>query len=219
VTGIQQVGFGIVDCGIPFGDDAFILASLDESALSICDDMHRLVGGISGLSCHAAFSVAYYSCMHRANFLAGALNAELTKYFCAKVDEKLRWAFTSALGMDLLAPPADDVPDAAFTADRAQLPARLGGASISLLSNRHLYLNMLTTVLPQLIDRVGEDGTVTPGLFNDQAARTLGQGPFDHGNKENRWRTLLASDSALAAEFRGEFDQLGATESTCPRGR
>jgi hypothetical protein len=66
---------------------------------------------------------------------------------------------------------------------------------------------MLTTVLPQLIDRVGEDGTVTPGLFNDQAARVLGQGSFDHDNKENRWRTLLASDSVLAVEFRGEFER------------
>jgi hypothetical protein len=54
VTGIQQVGFGIVDCRIPLGDDAFILASLDESAISICDDVHRLIEGISGLSCHAA---------------------------------------------------------------------------------------------------------------------------------------------------------------------
>jgi hypothetical protein len=45
---------------------------------------------------------------------------------------------------------------------------------------------MLTTVLPQLIYRVGEDGTVTPGLFNDQAAWILGQGSFDHANKENR---------------------------------
>jgi hypothetical protein len=55
---------------------------------------------------------------------------------------------------------------------------------ISLLSNRRLYLNMLTTVLPQLINRVGEDGTATPGLFNDQAARVLGQGSFDHDNKK-----------------------------------
>jgi hypothetical protein len=64
---------------------------------------------------------------------------------------------------------------------------------------------MLTTVLPQLIDRVGEDGTVAPGLFNDQAARILGQESFDPANKENRWRAFLASDSALAVEFRDEF--------------
>jgi hypothetical protein len=64
---------------------------------------------------------------------------------------------------------------------------------------------MLTTVLPQLIDRVGEDGTVTPGLFNDQAARILGQESFDHANKENRWRTLLALYSSLAVEFRDEY--------------
>jgi hypothetical protein len=66
---------------------------------------------------------------------------------------------------------------------------------------------MLTTVLPQLIDRVGEDGTVKPGLFNDQAARILGQGPFDHASKENRWRTFLASDSALAVEFQDENER------------
>jgi hypothetical protein len=53
---------------------------------------------------------------------------------------------------------------------------------------------MLTTFLPQLIDRVGEGGTVAPGLFNDQAARILGQGSFDHANKGNQWRTFLASD-------------------------
>jgi hypothetical protein len=60
---------------------------------------------------------------------------------------------------------------------------------------------MLTTVLPQLIDRVGEDGAVTPGLFNEQAARIVGPGSFDHGNKENRWRFFLASDSTLAVKF------------------
>jgi hypothetical protein len=79
VTGIQQIGFGVVDCGIPFVDNTFILASLDESAVAICDDIHRLIDGISGLSCHAAFPVAYYSCMKRAKFLAGAFDAELTK--------------------------------------------------------------------------------------------------------------------------------------------
>jgi hypothetical protein len=118
--------------------------------------------------------MVYYSCMRRADLLAGTFATGLTKDFCAKIDEKIRRAFASALGIDLLAAPADEIPDAAFTADRAQLPARLVGAGISLLSSRHLYLNMLTTVLPQLIDRVGEDGTVTPRLFNDQAARILG---------------------------------------------
>jgi hypothetical protein len=175
-----------VDCGILFGDDTFILASLGESALTICNDIYRLIGGISEHSNHAAFSMTYYSCMHRADFLAGSTPSKLTKYFCAKIEEKIRWAFASALGTDLLAASADAVPDAAFTADRAQLPARLEGVGISLLSNRHLYLNMLTTVLKQLIDRVGEDGTVTPGRFNDQAARILGQVSFDHANKENR---------------------------------
>jgi hypothetical protein len=60
------VGFRIVNCGIPFGDSTFILASLDEAAVAICDDMHRLVAGISEISSHAAFSMAYYSCMRRA---------------------------------------------------------------------------------------------------------------------------------------------------------
>jgi hypothetical protein len=191
------VGHGSLNCGIPFG----------KVADANCLDIHRLIGSISEISSHAAYSMAYYSCMRRADFLAGAIPPRLKKYFCAKIDEKLLWAFTSALGIDLLAAPADAVPDAAVTADRKQLPTRLGGVGISLLSNRHLYRNMLTTVLPQLIDRVREDGTVTPGLFNDQAARILGQGSFNHANKENRWRTFLASDSALAVEFRDEYER------------
>jgi hypothetical protein len=128
--------------------------------------IHRLIESILELSTHVSFSMAY-SYMHRADFLAGAIPPRLTKYFCAKIDQKLRWAFASAFGTDLLAAPADAAPDAAFITDRAQLPARLGGAGIPLLSNRHLDLNMLTTVLPQLIDRVVEDSTVAPGLFND----------------------------------------------------
>jgi hypothetical protein len=123
--------------------------------------------------------------MRRADFSAGAIPPKLTKCFCAKIDEELQWALASALGSYLLAYPTDPVPDAAFTAGRAQLPARLGGAGISRLSNRHLYLDILTTVLPQLIDRVGVDDTVTPGLLNDQAARILGQRSFDHDNKKN----------------------------------
>jgi hypothetical protein len=137
--------------------------------------------------------MVYYSCMRRADFLAGAIPPRLAKYFCAYIHQKLLWAFASALGTDLLAAPADATPDTAFTADRALLSARLGDAGISLL-----YHNMLTTVPPQLIDRVGEDSTVTPGLFNDQAAQ------------ENRWRSFLASDSALAVEFRDEFERAKA---------
>jgi hypothetical protein len=47
VTGAQQVGFGVMDHGIPFGDDAYILASLDEAAVAICDEIHRLIADIS----------------------------------------------------------------------------------------------------------------------------------------------------------------------------
>jgi hypothetical protein len=145
-------------CGIPTGDDAFIYATLDKAADAICLDIHRLIGDISEHSNHAAFSMANYSCMHRADFLAGVVPPRLKKYFGAKIDQKHRWMFASASGTDLLVAPADAAPDAAFTTNRAQLPARLGGASIPLLSNRHLYLNMLTTVLTQLIDKVGDDG-------------------------------------------------------------
>jgi hypothetical protein len=51
---------------------------------------------------------------------------------------------------------------------------------------------------------------VAPGLFNDQAARILGQGSFDYDKEENRWRTFLASDSSFAVEFRGEFERAKA---------
>jgi hypothetical protein len=68
VTGVQQVGFGVKDCGTPLGDNISILASLDESAVTICDYIHHLIEGISEHSSHASFSMAYYSCMRRAGF-------------------------------------------------------------------------------------------------------------------------------------------------------
>jgi hypothetical protein len=51
---------------------------------------------------------------------------------------------------------------------------------------------------------------VTPGLLNNKAARILGQGSFDHDNKKNRWCTFLALVSALAVEFRDEFERAKA---------
>jgi hypothetical protein len=62
---------------------------LSKAADAICDDIHRVIAGISELSGHAAFSIAYYSCMRRADFLAGAIPPRLVKYFCANIDEKL----------------------------------------------------------------------------------------------------------------------------------
>jgi hypothetical protein len=70
-------------CGIPMGDDAFIYARLDKTADAINLDIQCLIEGISEHSNHAAFSMAYYCCMHRADFLAGAIPPRLTKNFCA----------------------------------------------------------------------------------------------------------------------------------------
>jgi hypothetical protein len=89
MTGVELVGHGIVDCGIPLGDNAFILAMLDKAADSIFLEIHRLIGGISEYSNHAAFSAASYSCMRRADFLAGAIPPRPTKNFHAKIDEKV----------------------------------------------------------------------------------------------------------------------------------
>jgi hypothetical protein len=50
VTGVEQVSFDILDYGIPFGDDIFRLASLDKSAVTICDDTHQLFTGTKTLN-------------------------------------------------------------------------------------------------------------------------------------------------------------------------
>ena len=199
------------------GDDYYILAKLQENAESICEDIHRLISSISSRSNHAAFAMAFYSCQHRADFWAGALPPRLTRQFCAKIDEKLQWAFATVFGTDLLAsadlpgptnhaPRFGNLPDPTFTADRAQLPARLGGAGISLLSDRHLYLNTLVGVLPQLIDKK-EGGNVVPGLFHEHAVQFLGAGSFDDDNTNDRWRFFLSSGSSIAADFRGEYER------------
>jgi hypothetical protein len=106
VTGVHQVGFDIVDCGIPFGDSTFILASLDESAISICDDMHRLVGGISNSAAMLLFRwPTYHACIVR-TFFAGSTPPKLTKYFCTKIDDKIRCTFASVRRRELSTCPA-----------------------------------------------------------------------------------------------------------------
>ena len=97
------MGYGIIDCGIPVGDDPFVLATCSELGDAICEDIERLTKGISEYSCHAAFSMAFYSCMHRADFLVGALPRKLVKHLVQKVDQKLKWAFATSFGSDLLA--------------------------------------------------------------------------------------------------------------------
>jgi hypothetical protein len=59
-----------MDCGIPFGHDTYILATFNKAAVAIYLDIHNLIDGISELSSHAAFSMAYYSCMRRTDFMA-----------------------------------------------------------------------------------------------------------------------------------------------------
>jgi hypothetical protein len=55
--------------------------------------------------------------MHAPCGLLSEISPRLTKYFCAKIDEKFLWSFLSALGTNLLTASADAAPDAAFTAD------------------------------------------------------------------------------------------------------
>jgi hypothetical protein len=54
--------------------------------------------------------MTYFFCMHRADFEAGAVPPRLTKYFSAKIDKKLLWAFAFTFGTDLLAAPAVTPP-------------------------------------------------------------------------------------------------------------
>jgi hypothetical protein len=50
---------------------------LDEDTVTIFDDIHHRIVGISKISSHAAFLMANYSYMHRADFLAGAISDEV----------------------------------------------------------------------------------------------------------------------------------------------
>jgi hypothetical protein len=107
-------GFWRQGCGIPFGDDAFIPATLDEDAVAICDVIHSLIAGISEVSSHAAFSMAYYSGMRRGDFLAGAISLRLVKYFCTRLTRNSRGCSrlhseqisSPPLQMPLLTPPS-----------------------------------------------------------------------------------------------------------------
>jgi hypothetical protein len=70
---------------------------------------------------------------------------------------------------------------------------------------------MLTTVLPQLIDRAG-DGTVAPGLLNDQAARILGQGSFDHDISKLHKRIMEERDKFRSRDLSQRAARLPITD-------
>jgi hypothetical protein len=67
-TGVELVGYGIMDCGIPMGDNAFIYTTLDKAADTICLDIPRLIEDISEHSNHASFSMTFYFCTCRVDF-------------------------------------------------------------------------------------------------------------------------------------------------------
>ena len=98
-------------------------------------------------------------------------------------------------------------PDPAFVSDRISLKCSHGGLGIRPLSGRASLLNGLNCSLPQMLDRVGDNGEVTP-RFWDSFSTITGAGSFDSANKAACWRAFHMSDSIFASDQAKEIGTL-----------
>ena len=86
------------------------------------------------------------------------------------------------------------------------IKANAGGAAYRPLGERMHALNSLLNALPQMLDETSAGGVTTKGLFNDLGT-VPGAASFLDTNKDTRWDHFLASDSAVAIEFKSEYDR------------
>ncbi len=74
-----------------------------------------------------------------------------------------------------------------------------GGLGIRPMSGRTSILNGLNCSLPQTLDLIGDNGKVTPGLW-DSLSTIIGAGSFDTANKATCWGAFHMSGSVFASD-------------------
>ena len=210
--GKEAIAYGLENCGVPMGDDAYVLAWLREKAEDIAEKMDFVSTHLSNMDPHSSYAVTYLSLQTQAEFIMSTNRPSETAAFATTVNSAIQRAFARSLKSDLLADPDPlheqnvHLPDPHFVRDRALLRARLGGAAIRLIDGREHYLNCINNVLPQLIDRKETNAdTITPGFFTDELTDALGEGSFDVENSQVRLQIFLASGSAYAKDFQEQY--------------
>lgn len=102
----------------------------------------------------------------------------------------------------LFSPAADGTPFPLLTAERASLRTKESGFGFRPIEDRILYLNAVSLILPQALDRINKNDSASRGLWNSLSS-CLGSHLFDETNGDTRWEHWHSTDSVFAAEHFG----------------
>jgi hypothetical protein len=210
--------YGIVACGAALGDTDFqkdfILQKQHEICGDILNDKPGVIASVAADlaedSAHAASTAIYYSLQCRIDYILETHLPSLTREFAKAVDKALGEAYHLVFDVDILSPEGqiDGEDDPAFISDLAGLKVSAGGCGYRRTELRGVFLNAMSSALPQMMGDDNEDG-LWPSL-----APVLGPNSFKKANSTTRWSTFFASDSEWAAEMKLEIERIKALRTT-----
>jgi hypothetical protein len=149
-----------------------------------CSAIKKSPDALSSVDRHAAYQALLFSFQARFDFWFSTLPLNQTRPHDGPIQACLNGILRgtkSICGHDPFASLAN-CPDPAFVSDRISLKCSHGGLGIRPFSRRAFLLNGLNCSLPQMLDRIGDNGVVTPGLW-DSLSIIIGAGSFDTANK------------------------------------
>jgi hypothetical protein len=199
----ETKAYSIEICNVPIGDAPFVASCLQTKFQQKCNEIKKSSNALSSADRHASFQALLFSFQARFDYWYSAIPQDITRLHDGPIQACLNGILKDICGYDPLSPPADGTyPN--FVGDRIALKCKNGGLGIRPMTGRASLLNALNCSLPQMIDQVGVNGDVTPGLW-DSLSSVLGAGSFDHLNKATCWQAFHTSGSIFASGHLNEI--------------
>jgi hypothetical protein len=193
--------YGITLGGVPFGEDEYVRAALARKLAKSTSDFKQIISKLGDICPQAAYAIVTQHVLAEWTFTLRTVYPSLTAPFARQMDDVI------ARGLAGLTRTA--VPDGSLAAARAAQPMRSGGGAMRKLVDlvAPAFLGAVCQCVPSFDDQPTADGQVNHGLLRHMP-QFFGPGSFAPGNEANRFSTLLANGSRLAAEIRAAWNSL-----------
>ena len=187
---------GIIVGGVPIGDDAFVIAVL-EDVVDQFDLQADRVEDILASSPHSQWAALYHSLASRFDYWLRHVPPTLTRPGAARVDQRLLELATNLGYPGML---LDRI-----TVQRFRLPARMRGCGVRsrVMLAPVAFCSAMVEAAERMLDKQG--GVGGDGFFN-MLTPTFGVGAFSGGG--HRLTQYLAALSPTAVLFSTEWDSL-----------
>jgi hypothetical protein len=181
-TGLETKAYGIEICNVLIGDPQFVASHLQTKFKQKCSAIIKSSDALSSVDLHAAYQALFlFSFQARFDYWFSTLPLNQTRPHDGQIQAYLNGILRGAYGHGPFATLAN-CPGPTFVSDRISLKYSRGGLGIIPMSGRASLLNGLNCSLPQMLNRIGDNGEVTPGLW-DSLSKIIGAGSFDTANK------------------------------------